>query len=132
MAIKFVIERREDKKAYGTLSWNEKNLRSGAISGPYGNRELPAGLYHVKRNGLIDKSTGDSAFCDSLFRCWFQLLTPQFSTHRTELGIHPDGGDYIGTRGCIGIIDADTVPWYNALISVPRNSYTILEVIDLT
>jgi hypothetical protein len=128
MAIKFIIERRENQKAYGTIKWPEKNLQSGAISGPYGRKELPSGLYHAKGNMLLDKASNDG-FCDSLRNCWFQLLSPQFSTNRTELGIHPDGNK-IGTKGCIGLIDANTKAWYDAFKSIGKDNYTAVEVID--
>jgi len=127
MAIKFIIERRENQKAYGTIKWQEMNLQSGAISGPYGRMELPEGLYHAKKGMLLDKPSNDG-FCDSLKNCWFQLLAPQFSTERTELGIHPDGNK-IGTKGCIGLIDANTKAWYNAFKAV-KEAYIVVEVID--
>lgn len=130
MPLKFIIERRESNKAYGTLTWTEKGLQSGAISGPYGRQELPDGLYHIMRNDLLDKPNG-SPYCDSLQSCWFQLITPQFSTDRTELGIHPDGNQ-IGTLGCIGLIDSNTRPWHEAFKAISNGSHTILEVIDIT
>jgi len=128
MAIKFIIERRENRKAYGTLTWSEKNLSSGAISGPYGRSELPDGLYHAKRKNLMDKPNLDP-YCDSLQNCWFQFIEPQFSTSRDNLGIHPDG-NAIGTLGCIGLIDSNTKPWYEAFKSIPNDEVTIIEVID--
>ncbi|MBL0330067.1 MAG: hypothetical protein IPP64_11775 [Bacteroidetes bacterium] len=131
MPIKFTIERRENQKAYGTLRWPEKNLKSGAISGPYGRGELPLGLYHAMRSDLLDKA-GQNSFCDSLKNCWFQLLIPQFSTNRNGIGIHPDGGDYIGTQGCIGLIDANTKAWYDAFKSIPKNVVTVVEVVDIS
>jgi hypothetical protein len=130
MAIKFIIERRENQKAYGTIKWTEKGLQSGAISGPYGRRELPSGLYHAKGNMLLPKPNNEG-FCDSLKNCWFQVLSPQFSTDRTELGIHPDGNK-IGTKGCIGLIDANTKDWYDAFKSISKDTYTVVEVIDNT
>ena len=126
MAIRYTIESYNDGLAYGPLEWKEKGLLTGAYSGPYGRGELPAGLYHVRRDVLLDKP-GNSSFCDSIRNCWFQLIDPQFSTDRTELGIHPDG-NVMGTRGCIGILDADTSPWYNAFKSVKMGDFAILEV----
>lgn len=129
MPIKFVIEKREGQKAYGTLSWNEKGLTSGAISGSSNNSlELPEGLYHIRSSGLLVKP-GQAPFCDSLQNCWFQFLEPQFSSHRNNLGIHPDG-NAIGTLGCIGLIDANTKPWYNAFKALPNNVITTVEVVD--
>lgn len=129
MSIKFEIQSYNGGLAYGTLSWPEKNLTTGAFSGPYGRKELPPGLYHAARNKLLDKD-GDNSYCDSLNKCWLQALEPQFSTDRDNLAIHPDGNE-VGTLGCIGLLDADTSPWYDALYSVPRGNYTVVEVIDL-
>ena len=130
MAIVFKIERKENGLAYGKLQWNEMGLESGAVSGPHGNADLPDGLYMAPRSGLIDKN-GESPFCDSLRNCWFQFLQPQFSTSRTELAIHPDG-NVSGTAGCIGILDSNTKPWYEAFKSLAPSSSTSVEVIDLT
>jgi hypothetical protein len=130
MPIKFNIEKRENKKAYGKISWPEKNLSSVAISGPYGRSELPDGLYHARRVNLLDKPN-QSPYCDSLQNCWFQFIEPQFSTNRDNLGIHPDGNS-IGTLGCIGLLDSNTKLWYEAFKSIPNNELTIVEVIDNT
>ena len=62
---------------------------------------------------------------------WFQVIDPQFSTDRTELGIHPDG-NLSGTRGCIGLLESDTSAWYDAFKSVPTGSKTDVEVFDRT
>lgn len=126
MGILFVVESYDNGLAYGPLTWEEKGLSTGAFSGPYGRGELPEGLYHARRKVLLDKP-GQPAFCDSLQRCWFQLLDPQFSTHRTELGIHPDGNK-TGTKGCIGILDSDSTAWYEAFHSIGKNKYTVVEV----
>ncbi|MEM9894927.1 MAG: hypothetical protein AAF789_01040 [Bacteroidota bacterium] len=127
MPITFRITRRENGLAYGDLTWPEEGLSTGAVSGPYGRGELPLGLYHVERNKLLDKPNNDP-YCDSLKNCWFQVITPQFSTHRTDLGIHPDG-NLQGTLGCIGILDTNTKPWYDAFKSVSSGEYTVLEVL---
>ncbi len=128
MSIRFVIERYDDGLAFGSLSWLEKGLFSGAFSGPYGRGELPKGLYHCYRSKLLDKpEIPPYSFCDSLRQCWMQVIDPQFSTDRTELGIHPDGNK-LGTLGCIGLLDANTMPWYEAFKSIPIGQYTILEV----
>ena len=127
MTIIFKIENIRENKAYGTLKWSEKGLQTGAYSGPYGNGELPAGLYHAYRNKLIDKE-GEEGYCDSLNNCWFQVIDPQFSTERNNLGIHPDG-NLEGTLGCIGLLEANTKSWYDAFAEV--ESYTVVEVKDL-
>jgi len=126
MGIKFTIKSYHDGLASGPLVWREKKLETVAYSGPYGRKELPDGLYHVLRSKLLDKP-GKSGFCDSLKNCWFQVIDPQFSTDRTELGIHPDGNK-VGTLGCIGILDADTSSWYDAFESVKKDDFTVLEV----
>lgn len=130
MGIRFNIQRRESGLAYGTLEWEAKGLESGAVSGPYGRSELPTGLYQALRSKLLDKPDNDP-FCDSLRNCWFQVIDPQFSTDRTELGIHPDG-NLSGTRGCIGLLESDTSAWYDAFKSVPTGSKTDVEVFDRT
>jgi hypothetical protein len=126
MSIKFQIDRVEGGKAFGTLSWSEKGLSSGAISGPYARAELPAGLYHAFRSKLLDKPDEDP-YCDSLRNCWFQVLDPQFSTDRTDLGIHPDGNQ-TGTLGCIGLFEANTSSWYEAFSSMPNGEFVVVEV----
>lgn len=130
MPIKFTITRKTGNRAEGILSWPEKNLRSAALSGPYENGPIEAGLYRARRNVLLDKP-GEAPYCDPANNCWFQLLDPQFSTTRTEIGIHPDGG-VTGTKGCIGIQTNNTKNWYDALYSVPINTYTLVEVVDET
>lgn len=127
MDLLFKITSYEGGLAYGTLSWKKKNLSTGAVSGPYGRKELPLGLYHIQRGDLLDK-VGEDPFCDSLRTCWMQVIRPQFSTARTELGIHPDGNK-LGTKGCIGMFDADTRPWFDAFKSVPRTETITLEVL---
>lgn len=114
--IEYLIDKITGKRADGTLKWAAKSLSSPAVSGPFGNGYLPAGLYVAARNKMLDKPSG-SSYCDSRDKCWMQPLDPQFSTMRTDLGIHPDGGT-AGTEGCIGLLDADTKPWYDAFFAV--------------
>lgn len=125
--LRFEIDRIENKKAFGTLTWNEKGLSSPAVSGPYGKGELPEGFYHVNRDQLVD--TIKDGFCDKNNKCWFQKIEPQFSTNppRTGLGIHPDG-NVPGTEGCIGILDEDTKEWFEAFKSIEMGGITYLEV----
>jgi hypothetical protein len=127
MDLRFSITSYDDGLAYGTLSWPGKKLSTGAASGPYGRKELPLGLYHIKRADLLDKN-GQPPYCDSLQQCWMQVIRPQFSTARTDLGIHPDGNKQ-GTLGCIGLFDADTSAWYEAFRSVPATATITLEVV---
>jgi uncharacterized protein (TIGR00725 family) len=118
--IEYSITKITGKKAEGTLKWPAKSLASSAISGPYGNGYLPAGSYLAFRNKMLDKPSG-SSYCDTKNKCWMQPLDPQFSTTRTDLGIHPDGGP-AGTEGCIGIEDPDTKKWYDAFYGVSGSS----------
>ncbi|WP_138631398.1 hypothetical protein [Pseudoalteromonas spongiae] len=127
MAIVFKIERIENGLAYGMLTWKDKNLSSGAVSGPYGKKQLPKGLYKAFRSKLLDK-IGEPAYCDSINNCWFQVIDPQFSTERNNLGIHPDGNKS-GTLGCIGLLNANTKEWYDAFLSVDSGAFNYVEVI---
>ena len=127
MSITFRIHHIQDGLAYGQLSWPEKGLQTGAFSGPYGRHELPLGLYYAYRSKLLDKN-GEQGYCDSLNNCWMQVLDPQFSTDRNNLGIHPDGNK-VGTLGCIGLLDADTSPWFNAFYSLASGDHVMVEVI---
>ena len=126
MPITFIVERISNGEANGVLKWPEMGLESEVISGPYGNGELPSGTYEVPRSGLIGKD-GKDAYCDKSGNCWFQYIAPQFSTNRSQLGIHPDG-NVRGTRGCIGLLDKDTSKWYEAFKSVANNHSNYLEV----
>lgn len=77
-----------------------------AASGPWGNGALPSGPYtigHMYRYG----ATGMGSYRDSAGNAWWCPISPQFSTPRTGLGIHPDGG-VAGTKGCIGLKAYDT------------------------
>lgn len=122
--IEFLVAKITGKLAEGTLQWTAKGLKTPAVSGPFGNGYLPLGLYEARRNQLLDKPAG-SSYCDPSKRCWMQPLLPQFSTTRTDLGIHPDGGTP-GTEGCIGITDKDTKAWYDAFYAV--SGATFVEV----
>ena len=44
-----------------------------------------------------------------------QAATAQDAYGRTEMGIHPDGGNIDATLGCIGLSAADTMDWHDAL-----------------
>jgi hypothetical protein len=127
MAITFSITKKTAGKAEGTLSWPEKGLSSPAVSGPYGKGIIELGTYHAERKFLLDKN--EDAYRDVNNNCWFQRLDPKFPSTRTEIGIHPDG-NVSGTEGCIGLIIADTKPWYKALYSVGASSHTVVEVVE--
>lgn len=103
------------KQANGTLEWPAKNLTISGVSGPHGNGFLPAGEYTAKRSKLLDKN--EPAYVDNQGKGWMQVLEPNFTTPRTDLGIHPDG-NVAGTEGCIGIQPDDTKAWYDAFYAV--------------
>ena len=126
MPISYTITLKSGKETQGWLRWPDKGLESRAISGPHGNGTLPEGLYQAKHLGFMDRSE-EEAYCDSLNNCWFQYLEPQFSTSRTDLGVHPDG-NVEGTAGCIGLLDSDSSEWREAFESITAD--VSLEVLD--
>ncbi len=69
-----------------------------AVSGPWGNGSLENGNY--TSNNLRDNRTG--AYSNNGVGYTFDI-NPTFTTGRTELRFHPDGGNYLGTQGCIGL-----------------------------
>ena len=125
--IVFDVLKRSGREANGVLTWVDQSLSAPAISGPFGLGSLPVGEYIAKRSKLLDKPAG-SSYCDAAdpANCWFQLLEPKFSTTRTELGIHPDGGT-AGTEGCIGIKSSNTKPWYDALKAVSNATHVVVK-----
>lgn len=72
-----------------------------AVTGPYGNGPLPDGVYNIK----VFVHPPQASYKRDYFG-WFMPLIPQFKTHRTGLGVHPDG-NVPGTLGCIGITERD-------------------------
>ncbi len=74
-----------------------------AVGGPWGNGSPENGDYLV--NTLLDR--GPNGWYNKGMTkdgVGFSLnLNPQFKTGRTDLRIHPDGGDWFGTQGCIGL-----------------------------
>ena len=94
------------KEANGTLNVNSlfddgsklAIAKYPAMSGPWGNGSLENGSY----TGGPMQNTTESGMVRSGVS--FKLrLNPQFSTARGGLLIHPDGGNVIGTQGCIGL-----------------------------
>lgn len=83
-----------------TLNWPGKGSWT-AVSGPWGNGSLETGRYTIERTKAVEGGLGGS-FQDEGGDSFFIPLTPQFSTMRTGLGIHPDG-NVPGTLGCVGI-----------------------------
>lgn len=95
------------KEANGSLNVNSHfddgsklNVASySAIGGPWGNGSPENGNYSADNlrvrnspDGMIRNGVGFS-----------MDLNPSFNTGRSLLRIHPDGGNYTGTQGCIGL-----------------------------
>ncbi|MFT3796112.1 hypothetical protein [Flavobacterium sp.] len=129
MAITFKITSKTGQKAEGILSWPEKGLSDVAVSGPYGNGYIELGVYHAKRNFLLDKQPSEDAYCDTNNKCWFQRLDAQFASTRTEIGIHPDG-NVPGTKGCVGLNIPNTKAWYDAFFAVSPGKHTVVTVTE--
>lgn len=127
MSLRFEITLRTGKSAQGRLRWPDKGLNSAAVSGPHGLGALPLGRYKIPMGALSDRS-GQAPYCDSRNNCWFQFINPQFSTLRTDLGVHPDG-NVAGTEGCIGLLDSDCRPWRTAFAGLESDE--TLEVVEV-
>ena len=103
-------------------------VRSG-IPGSY--HPIANGLYTVPKESLMAGTPGhgvpyDSKYARSPFSfrdkkgfSWFLWLGSG------NLGVHPDG-NVPGTKGCIGIIDEDTKPLFDAFKKLNLVSITIL------
>lgn len=104
MNIKICIDRPKDKQskeARGIVQVYQDNrliIKEYFISGPWGKGHLPIGKYTIT---MIQLKL-DNAFKRCGFG-WNTDLKPQFKTDRELLGIHPDGGDWVGTLGCVGL-----------------------------
>ncbi|SKD10489.1 RHS repeat-associated core domain-containing protein [Chitinophaga ginsengisegetis] len=75
-----------------------------AIGGPWGNGSPENGAYTA--DNLQNRGPGSGNPNPGMTRdgVGFSLnLNPLFSTNRSLLRIHPDGGEFVGTQGCIGI-----------------------------
>jgi RHS repeat-associated protein len=107
-------------RSTNTLNQTDKNGKVvnswTAVSGPWGNGQLPPGDYTLPRPPVtVPKShPKQSSYCDSAGKCWWQPIKTKFSTKRKSLGIHPDGNKP-GTQGCIGATDKDTSTLRDAL-----------------
>lgn len=84
-----------------------------ARSGPWGNGQLPDGLYTIGSAARLPVA-GSSSYRDANNFAWWCPITPRFATHRSSLGIHPDG-NVSGTLGCIGIVNGNTYSLYTTL-----------------
>jgi hypothetical protein len=90
-------------RATGRLYLNGKGY--SAVSGGYGQGELPNGLYHVNVRGAVAGSHLAAGF-KAGGAGFFIPIEHNTDASRSGLGIHPDGNDP-GTLGCIGIAASD-------------------------
>ncbi|HYX35758.1 MAG TPA: RHS repeat-associated core domain-containing protein [Oligoflexus sp.] len=105
LGLEFVIYETETKTVTIYTDSGGKIESWDAVSGPWGNGVLPEGTYTIDTDGIREKTKEDQAgaFCDPAGNCYFIPIEPLFKTDRNALGIHPDGGQYLGTQGCIGL-----------------------------
>ena len=122
---RIMIGQTAKETATGTIVWKSKKLSSKAVSGPFGEGALPNGEYKALRAKLLDKT--ENSYKDKSGNCWMQVFEDVPGTGRTQLGLHPDGGTP-GTEGCIGLKDADTSAWYDALFAVSKPGSVAIEV----
>lgn len=84
-------------------------------TGPYGEGELPGGVYLLRTAVALDpKAESSVPFLDSCGLAWWAKLEPTFKTERDGFGIHPDGG-VLGTEGCVGAVKKDTRSLFESL-----------------
>ena len=98
----------DGKQSDGTLRWDSDSYV--AMSGPHGEGTLPVGTYDVKKRDVVTNPDMDKGYCikDSQGKiCFFIPLKPQFQTHRTGFGIHPDG-NVPGSEGCVALDESET------------------------
>jgi len=115
-----------------TLYWPKKRLQWDAISGPFGAGPLPPGLYDIGRREITGYTQNIApSYRDSTGKGFFIPIYPRFPTSRGKyggrLGIHPDG-NVPGTLGCIGLTNADTTTFYEAIKETSAGSKLILLV----
>ena len=101
----------------GIVTWSDKYgwpvAQYRATSGPYGKGPLQVGRY-VASNLRARNTLGMVCGRGTPGRVGFSVdLTPQFSTERDLLRIHPREGD--GTLGCIGLTCEDAGRFRDAL-----------------
>jgi hypothetical protein len=76
-----------------------------AVGGPWGNGSPENGQYNV--GNLLDRGPNSKWPNDGMTKdgIGFSLnVDPLFKTGRSLLRIHPDGGKFFGTQGCIGLL----------------------------
>ena len=119
------------KRKAKVLTWTGKG-RWDAGSGPFGEGELPKGIYRVSRREVTAYSNDiPKGFRDQSGKGFFIPIYPQFETSRGKngrLGIHPDG-NVKGTNGCIGI-RSNAKSFYDAIAASASDSLLTLEVVD--
>jgi len=117
---------------------NTQSLRNSwnAVSGPYGNGQLPHGewrAYSITRLDPLNQPNFSSYSRDG-FDFWMGL-DPQFTTTRNGIGVHPDGealGSWWlnnGSSGCIVLQEGSTSleGFYNSMRKyLSRNPYISL------
>jgi len=81
-------------------------------SGPWGKGRLPEGSYSGTN---LRTRTHSGMVCPGKKIGWSLDLEPNFETARKNFRIHPDGGDYVGTRGCVGVSCDSSDRLYNDL-----------------
>ncbi len=114
------------------LTWLLKGLSWNAVSGPFGAGALPPGLYDISRREITDyTSKVDVPYRDKTGMGFFVPIYPKFNTNRGKtggrLGIHPDGNKP-GTLGCIGITDANSKGFHDAIRATAPNVKLTLHV----
>ncbi|TGT46347.1 hypothetical protein [Mesorhizobium sp. M8A.F.Ca.ET.165.01.1.1] len=92
------------QEAVGRVVWDGDAF--AAVSGPYGNGYIEIGDYTVKVRNVQTGPDMPVGYClpdqNGAQLCFFIPLSPNFSTSRTGIGIHPDG-NVAGTEGCVGL-----------------------------
>jgi len=112
------------------LMWPMKGMTWNAKSGGFPPGPLPSGLYKIARRELTAYTNKiKPSFQDKTGWGFFVPIYPKFETNRGKkngrLGIHPDGGKP-GTLGCIGIINANTKSFYDAIsLTSPSTKLTL-------
>ena len=114
------------------LSWTVKKLTWSAVSGPFGAGSLPVGIYDIARREITEYTNKvDVPYRDKTGMGFFVPIYPKFQTNRGKsggrLGIHPDGNKP-GTLGCIGITEANTRSFHNAIKQTAPSAMLTLQV----
>ncbi len=116
MADIYFIAVDDGQTAFGQLAIPSKNFTTSSMSGPWKQGETPAGDYRIVDDDTTAKTTEDGmTFPGHRSARKFHLAAkgPDGQYHttfkdaqgrtRSKILIHPDGGQWVGTLGCIGI-----------------------------